>query len=165
MSTLPGWAVGIIIAASLSAILSTADSCLSAASSHFMTDFYMLYIAKDADPNDKRLVTVSRVFTIVAGAVAVIVSMLLPTILDGCFYAYYIYTAGVFCPIVFGVFWKKTTRQGAVAGLVSGGIFVMFALLTGFNVAGVGGELLSGIVSAIVLVAVSLATQTKRAAA
>ena len=55
MSVLPNWAVGIIIAASLSAILSTADSCLSAASSHFMTDFYLLYFAKDADPNDKRL--------------------------------------------------------------------------------------------------------------
>lgn len=163
MSTLPGWAVGIIIAASLSAILSTADSCLSAASSHFMSDFYMLYFAKDVDTNDKRLVTVSRVFTVIAGAAAVVVSMLIPTILDACFYAYYIFTAGVFCPIVFGVFWKKTTRQGAVAGLVSGGIAVMFSLLTGFSVAGIGGELLSGIISAIVLVIVSLATQPKKA--
>lgn len=161
MSTLPGWAVGIIMAAALSAILSTADSCLSAAASHFMTDFWLLYVVKDADLNDKKLVTVSRTFTVIAGAAAVVVSMLIPSILDACFYAYYIFTAGVFCPIVFGVFWKKTTKQGAIAGLVVGGVFVMFALLTGFNIAGVGGELLSGIVSAIVLVATSLATQPK----
>lgn len=164
MSVLPNWAVGIIIAASLSAILSTADSCLSAASSHFMTDFYLLYFAKDADPNDKRLVTVSQIFTVVAGAAAVVVSMTIPSILDACFNAYYIFTAGVFCPIVFGVFWKKTTKQGAIAGLVAGGVFVMFALSTGFNIAGIGGELLSGILSAIVLVVVSLATQPKEIA-
>lgn len=164
MSVLPNWAVGIIIAASLSAILSTADSCLSAASSHFMTDFYLLYFAKDADPNDKRLVVVSQIFTVVAGAAAVVVSMTIPSILDACFNAYYIFTAGVFCPIVFGVFWKKTTKQGAIAGLVAGGVFVMFALSTGFNIAGIGGELLSGILSAIVLVVVSLATQLKEIA-
>ena len=38
-------------------------------------------------------------------------------------------------------------------------------MLTGFSVAGIGGELLSGIVSAIVLVVVSLATQPKKTAA
>lgn len=159
LNTLPNWAAGIIMAAALSAILSTADSLLSAAASHFMNDVWLLYVAKDADPEDKRLLTVSRIFTIAGGASAVVVSMMLPKILDACFYSYYIFTAGVFCPIVFGVFWKKATRQGAIAGLVVGGVFVMFALLTGFNVAGVGGELLSGIVSAIVLVGVSLATQ------
>lgn len=129
-----------------------------------MTDFYLLYFAKDADPNDKRLVVVSQIFTVVAGAAAVVVSMTIPSILDACFNAYYIFTAGVFCPIVFGVFWKKTTKQGAIAGLVAGGVFVMFALSTGFNIAGIGGELLSGILSAIVLVVVSLATQPKEIA-
>ena len=78
---------------------------------HKMKDFYLLYFAKDADPNDKRLVVVSQIFTVVAG-----------------------------------------------------GVFVLFALSTGFNVAGIGCELLSGILSAIVLVVVSLATQPKEIA-
>lgn len=112
----------------------------------------------------QRLVVVSQIFTVVAGAAAVVVSMTIPSILDACFNAYYIFTAGVFCPIVFGVFWKKTTKQGAIDGLVAGGVFVMFALSTGFNIAGIGGELLSGILSAIVLVVVSLATQPKEIA-
>lgn len=112
----------------------------------------------------QRLVVVSQIFTVVAGTAAVVVSMTIPSILDACFNAYYIFTAGVFCPIVFGVFWKKTTKQGAIAGLVAGGVFVMFALSTGFNIAGIGGELLSGILSAIVLVVVSLATQPKEIA-
>lgn len=163
ISTLPNWAVGIIVAAVLSAIFSTADSCLSAASSHFMIDLYLpiAYKDKEVDMNSRGLVTTSRIFTLVAGGAAVVVSILIPSILDACFYAYYIFTAGVFCPVVFGVFWKKATRQGAVASLVVGGVFVMFALLTGFNIGGVGGELLSGAVSAIVMVVVSLFTQPK----
>ena len=55
-------------------------------------------------------------------------------------------------------------KQGAIAGLVVGGVFVLFALSTGFNIAGIGGELLSGILSGIVLVVVSLATQPKEIA-
>lgn len=163
MDTLPNWAVGIIMAAALSAILSTADSLLSAAASHFMNDFWMLYVAKDADPDDRRLLTVSRIFTVAGGAFAVIISMLIPSILDACFYSYYIFTAGVFCPIVFGVFWKKATRQGATAGLLAGGIFVLLSLFGIVRVGSIPGELFSGVVSAVVLIAVSLATQKKAA--
>lgn len=61
-----------------------------------MTDLYLPYIGKNVDTKDRRLVTISRAFTVIAGLAAVGVSMLLPTILDGCFYAYYIYTSGVF---------------------------------------------------------------------
>lgn len=161
MATLPSWGVGIIMAAALSAILSTADSLLSAASSHFMNDFWMCYIAKDADPNDKKLLWVSRIFTVVAGVAAVVISLMIPSILDACFYSYYIYTGGVFAPIVFGVFWKKTTKEGAIAGLLFGAMFVVLSLTGIVNMGGIPGELFSGVVSAIVLVIVSLATANR----
>lgn len=161
ISTLPSWGVGIVVAAVLSAILSTADSLLSAAASHFMNDFWLLFVAKDADPNDKSLLLVSRIFTIVGGAAAVIVSMALPSILDACFYSYYIYTAGVFCPIVFGVFWKKTTKEGAIAGLVVGAVFVMLALFGVVSAGSLPAEILSGLISAAAVIVVSLLTGKK----
>lgn len=161
MATLPSWGVGIIMAAALSAILSTADSLLSAASSHFMNDFWMCYIAKEADPNDKKLLWVSRIFTVGAGVAAVVISLMIPSILDACFYSYYIYTGGVFAPIVFGVFWKKATREGAIAGLLIGAMFVILSLTGLVNMGGIPGELFSGVVSAIVLVIVSLATANR----
>lgn len=161
MDTLPSWGVGIIMAAALSAILSTADSLLSAAASHFMNDFWMVFIAKDADPNDKKLLWVSRVFTVVGGVAAVLISLLIPTILDACVYSYYIFTGGVFAPIIFGVLWKGATRQGAVAGLVVGALFVVLSLTGVLSLGGIPGELLSGVISSIVLVIVSLATANK----
>ena len=161
MATLPSWGVGIIMAAALSAILSTADSLLSAAASHFMNDFWMIFIAKDADPNDKKLLWVSRVFTVIGGAAAVLVSLLVPTILDACFYSYYIFTGGVFAPIIFGVFWKGATKQGAIAGLLVGALFVILSTSGIFSLGGIPGELFSGAVSSVVLVIVSLITKNQ----
>ena len=126
-----------------------------------MNDFWMVFIAKDADPNDKKLLWVSRVFTVVGGVAAVLISLLIPTILDACVYSYYIFTGGVFAPIIFGVLWKGATRQGAVAGLVVGALFVVLSLTGVLSLGGIPGELLSGVISSIVLVIVSLATANK----
>ncbi len=158
MATLPSWAVGIVMAAAISAILSTADSALTAAASHFMGDFWMCYVAKDADPDDKRLLYVSRVFTAVAGLAAIGFSMLVPSIINACTYSYYLYTGGVFAPIVFGVLWKKATREGAISGLVIGCVFTILSVTGILSLGGLPGELFSGIISSAVLVVVSLMT-------
>lgn len=161
MNTLPTWAAGIVVAAALSAILSTADSLLSAASSHFMNDIYIPYFAKNVDRDDKKLLWISRVFTVVGGAGAVIFSLAMPSIIDAAMYSYYIYTGGVFCPIVFGVFWKKTTKQGAIAGLVAGSVFTLLSVMGFISLAGLPGEMFGGAISAIVLIVVSIATQKR----
>lgn len=158
MDTLPSWGAGIVVAAALSAILSTADSLLSTATSHFVNDIYMLYFSKNEDPNGKKLLWVSRVFTVIGGAGAVIFSLAIPSIIDAAMYSYYIYTGGVFCPIVFGVFWKGTTKQGAVASMAVGAVFTLLSLFGVISLAGIPGEMFGGIVSALALVLVSLAT-------
>ena len=161
MATLPSWVVGIVMAAALSAILSTADSALTAASSHFIGDIWMCYIAKGTDPNDKKLLLVSRIFTAVAGIAAIVFSMLVPSIISACTYSYYLFTGGVFAPVVFGVMWKKATKEGAIAGLISGSIFAILSVTGIISLGNLPGELFSGLISSIVLVAVSLATAKK----
>lgn len=161
MKTLPSWVVGIVMAAALSAILSTADSVLTAATSHFMGDFWMCYIAKDADPNDKKLLRISRIFTAVAGIAAIVFATMVPSIISACTYSYYLFTGGVFAPIVFGVLWKKATKEGAIAGLISGSVFAILSVTGIISIGGIPGELFSGLISAVVLVIVSLATAKK----
>ena len=118
----------------------------------------MLYFSKNEDPNGKKLLWVSRVFTVIGGAGAVIFSLAIPSIIDAAMYSYYIYTGGVFCPIVFGVFWKGTTKQGAVASMAVGAVFTLLSLFGVISLAGIPGEMFGGIVSALALVLVSLAT-------
>lgn len=158
LSTLPKWAAGIVVAAALSAILSTADSLLSAAVSHFVNDIYVPIFAEKSHPSEKKLLWISRVFTVVGGASAILFSLAVPRIIDSATYAYYIYTGGVFCPIIFGLFWKKTTKQGAIAGLIGGSVFTLLSLFKLISIANMPGEMFGGIASAIFLVAVSLMT-------
>lgn len=155
---LPGFGSGILLCAVLAAILSTADSLLTAAASHFMSDFWLLYPAKGADPNDRKLVRVSRLFVLVAGIAALILSMFLKDLLVSITYVYTIYTAGAFTPIVIGCLWKGATKKGAIAGLIVG-CAVAAAGIAGFQVGTVPGELLSMVVAVVVTVAVSLATK------
>lgn len=55
---LPPAFVGLFLCAILSAILSTGDSLLSAAASHFITDFWRVFVDKDADMNGKKLMNI-----------------------------------------------------------------------------------------------------------
>ncbi len=78
---LPGFGSGILLCAVLAAILSTADSLLTAAASHFMNDFWVLYPGKNEDPNSRNLVRVSRIFVLVAGVVVLILSLFMKDLL------------------------------------------------------------------------------------
>lgn len=160
---LPGFAVGIVLAAVFAAILSTADSILSAATSHFMNDIWVRYVDQNSDPESKKLLRVSRIVSLIMGIFAVVVSIYIPEVITLQIYAYTLYTAGAFVPIVFGVMWKKTTKEGAIAGLVVGVALAAIGL-AGFHIGAIPGELFSAVIAAVVTVIVSLAGPRKQTA-
>lgn len=163
MKYLPEVVVGLIVSAIFAAILSTADSILTAATSHFMSDFWVRYVDKTADPDSRKLLNVSRVVSLIFGVSAVVVSLYIPEVITLQIYAYTLYTAGAFVPIVLGVMWKKTNKQGAIAGLMAG-VVLAAAGLAGFRMGAIPGELFSAAVAAVVTVVVSLLTAEKQAA-
>ena len=154
---MPGFGGGLLLCAILSAILSTGDSLLSAATSHFVNDFWMLYIDKDTSLNDRKLLRVSRIFTLTAGAVALFVSFTLTDILTPMIYCYTIYTAGAFTPIVIGCLWKGANKIGASAGLIVGCGTALSGIM-GMKIGSMPGELLSVILAVLITVAVSVMT-------
>lgn len=158
---LPGIGGAVMLCAVLAAILSTGDSFLSSASSHFIADFWCVYIDKDADLSSKRMLTVSRLFTLGAGIVALILSFGLTDVLGPIIDAMILYTAGAFVPIVLGVLWKGTNRMGATAGMFAGLAMCIFGMVTDFKFGPVPAEMTSVFVSLVVTVIVSLATAKK----
>ena len=160
---LPGFAIGIVLAAIFAAILSTADSILTAATSHFMNDVWVRYIDKASGPDSPRLLRVSKVVSLIFGISAVVLSLYIPEVITLQIYAYTLYTAGAFIPIVLGVMWKKATKEGAIAGLLVGVLLAAFGL-AGFQVGSIPGELFSALVAAVVTVVVSLFTWKKQPA-
>jgi SSS family solute:Na+ symporter len=148
---------GVILAAILAAIMSTADSLLTSATSHVVEDLWRETMGH-RDEGEKELLRLSRVVTIAVGALALLLGLTLPGIVTTLIYAYTMYSGGILVPVLGGVVWKRATRAGAVAGALAGSIVAVVGLSTGLHVGAVPTEITSAGVSALVFVAVSLVT-------
>ncbi|MFB5662258.1 sodium/proline symporter PutP [Alteribacillus sp. HJP-4] len=124
------WVAGFLLAAVLAAIMSTVDSQLLVSSSALSEDFYRKYFRKKA--SETELVWIGR------GAVLLIaiIALLLAwndesSVLDLVSYAWAGFGATFGPPILFSLFWRRTSRNGALAGLLVGGITVFTWQYTG----------------------------------
>ncbi|EDL62748.1 sodium/proline symporter PutP [Bacillus sp. SG-1] len=124
------WVSGILLAAILSAIMSTIDSQLLVSSSALAEDFYKAIIRKNA--SDKELVWVGRLGVILIALVAVLLAVQAnpanenaSSILDLVSYAWAGFGAAFGPVILFALFWKGMTRNGALAGMIVGALTVV----------------------------------------
>ena len=125
-----------------------------------VNDFYVRYLCKEdtQDPAvQKKLLNLSRVATLVIGIISVVIALAIPSVLTILNSSYTLFTAGVFAPVVCGLMWKKATKAGAYAGLISGLVFVALGW-SGFSFFGIPSDIASSLLSVIVLIIVSLIT-------
>jgi cation/acetate symporter len=170
---MPIWVVGLVGAGGFAAALSTADGLLLAIANALSHDIYYKMIDPKADT--KRRLFVSKVLLVVVALAAALLASTKPSdILSMVSWAFSIAAAGLFAPLVLGVWWKRTTSTGAILGMLAGFGITMYYLIGnvyGFDfVKGTGDELnwfdvksiSSGIfgvpVAFIVTIVVSLAT-------
>jgi sodium/proline symporter len=118
----PGWLAGLMIAGATAAMMSTADSQLLVATSSLVEDVYVRLIRPDAPAN--RLVTYSRIATVIIASIAFGLALLAywgANLID--FMVAYAWTGlgASFGPaLVLSLWWKRTTRKGALAGMLTG---------------------------------------------
>jgi SSS family solute:Na+ symporter len=156
---LPAGVAGLVIAAYIAALMSTADSCLIGPVAIFVNDIYRKLLRPDA--TDGELMRVARIATIVLGALAIVTAYLLPRVLDLILYAYTFGAAGLFFPMLGLLFWKRTTASGAFWSIIAGGSCAVV-----WTVAGepwVAASYIGWATSCITLIAVSLATSHSEA--
>lgn len=150
----------IFVAAVLAAVMSTADSLLSAATSHVVKDIYASFINTEAD--EKKLLRLSVITTVAIGLLSLWAALAIQGIVELLIYSYDVYTSGVFVPLVLGIYWRRATKEGALAGMAAGSLTAVLGVtgLVSFQYweyIYVSGAL----VSAIVMVLVSLATRAE----
>ncbi len=119
MTLLPAGLAGLVIAAYVAAVMSTADSCLIGPVAIFTHDVYRKFLNPDA--GDATLVRVARVATVVLGVLAIGTAYLVPSVLDLVLYAYTFGAAGLFFPMLGLLFWPRTTATGAFWSMLLGG--------------------------------------------
>lgn len=112
---------GIVLAALLSAIMSSAVTCLLSASTILNVDIIARF---NPGLSEKQLLTYSRVGMVILGLLAMFLALQMKGIIATIMWAYTIFTTGVIVPIAFG-FYKdklKVTANGALAAVIGGGL-------------------------------------------
>ncbi|RRJ30522.1 VC_2705 family sodium/solute symporter [Halocatena pleomorpha] len=128
LAQLPEWFVGLVAAGGIAAAIATTAGLFIAASSAAAHDIYTNIINPDA--TQRQQLIIGRGTIVVLGAV-VTVTALDPPALVGELVAYAFSLAGVVLfPMFFlGLWWENTTREGALAGMVTGLVIWLSAII------------------------------------
>ncbi len=149
---------GILLAAILAAVMSTADSQLLVCSTAFAEDFYKDIFHPEASP--ERVLWVGRIAVVVIAVMASWIAMDPDSsVLQMVAYAWAGFGAAFGPALIISLFWERMTRNGALAGIITGGlVVVIWKQLSGgfFELY----ELVPGfVISALAIVLVSLIDQ------
>ena len=120
---------GLVAAGGLATALSTADGLLLAIANALSHDIYYKMIDPNA-PTIRRL-TVARVLLFFVAVASAATAATRPSdILAMVGWAFSLAMAGNFPALIMGVWWKRTTATGAVAGMIAGFGLCVFYLVT-----------------------------------
>ncbi|GLP96604.1 sodium/proline symporter PutP [Paraferrimonas sedimenticola] len=148
------WIAGLLIAAILSAIMSTIDSQLLVCSSVITEDVYKKWLRPSA--SDSELMLVGRLGVLTIAIIAGVIAMNPDSnVLGLVSYAWAGFGAAFGPVVILSLFWRGYSRDGALATLLvgaltvviwkqlNGGIFELYELLPGFVFALIAGVLVS----------------------
>ncbi|XKF72259.1 sodium/proline symporter PutP [Cytobacillus firmus] len=125
------WVAGFLLAAILSAIMSTVDSQLLVSSSALAQDFYKSIFRRNASKKEEMIV--GRIAVLGIAIIAIFLGYNPESkVLELVSYAWAGFGAAFGPVIILSLFWKRMTRNGALAGIIVGAVTVIvWAQLTG----------------------------------
>jgi SSS family solute:Na+ symporter len=111
--------IGIILVSTMMAIIvSTADSFLLIPATNLTRDVYQKYINTNA--SERQVIFISRTLVVLLGFIAFLLVSQFKTVLDAAFTAYNIYGASLTPSLLAAFLWKRATKEGAIASIISG---------------------------------------------
>jgi len=158
---MPPFLAGVMMAGILAATISSSDSYLLIASSAVAKNLYQGIFKKDAP--DKQVMKVSKITLLLISLVAMILAVDDQSVIFQIVSFAWAGFGATFGPLMlFSLFWKNATKEGAIAGMLTGGIMVFVWKLLLKPMGGVFGiyELLPAFVlSSLAIVIVSNITK------
>lgn len=116
---LPVGLTGLMLSAYFSAIMSTADSCLMAASGNVVTDILGHLMRKQ--PSDAQQLKFSQWATLLIGGLSLGIALFMENVLSLMLLSYSFMVSGLLVPVLGGVFWRKGTPLAALVAMIAGG--------------------------------------------
>ena len=160
-SFLPPIIAGFVMAGILAATISSSDSYLLIAASAFAKNIFQGVCKKNA--TDKQVMTMTRITLLALTLIGVLIALDENSVIFSIVSFAWAGFGATFGPLMlFSLFWKRITKAGAIAGMVSGAAMVFLWKLVISTLGGVFAiyELLPAFIfSSICIVAVSLLTK------
>ncbi len=149
---------GLLLCAILAAIMSTASSQLLVTASSVSKDLYATLFKKDSEGSG--IVWVSRITVVIISLIAISIALNPSSSVFGLVSCAWGGFGAAFGPLIlFALFWRRMTAQGAITGMIVGGVTdIIWYLQTGgiFDIY----EIIPGFVlSSITIIVVSLCTK------
>ena len=114
-TTLPDGIRGLVIAAALAAMMSTASAALLAASTTLGED--LLPKLRGGRPTSLPL---TRTLNVLTGMLVLAIALLVNDVIGALTLAYNLLVGGILIPMLGAIYWKRATTTGAVASMVLG---------------------------------------------
>ncbi|WP_347840435.1 sodium:solute symporter family protein [uncultured Draconibacterium sp.] len=121
-TVLPVGFLGIVLSAYFSAIMSTADSCLMAASGNLLTDVFRMH-------NRTNSLRLSQVLTLIIGAIALLLALKMTSVLELMLHSYSFMVSGMIIPVLAALFAKRPNKIAALFSMLTGGSVTLLLIL------------------------------------
>lgn len=139
----PFWG-GIVLAALLSAVMSSADTTVLTASTILTVDV----IARlKPSLSERQIMSLCRWGVVAVGLVSLALALVLKGVISALLFAYTIYTCGLALPVIAGFYKRqlRVTPRAALIAIVGGGLAALVSKVFGIRYLDLGGLLLSGL--------------------
>lgn len=125
MDVLPSGLTGIVFAAALAAIMSTASAMFVGSSTTITNDLYHDFTRQKYDK-----IKMNRIFLVLVGIVVLIISFAASSVVGAVTIAGNILVSSIFFPIVGAVFWDRATTPGALSAIIVGTAVTITLMIT-----------------------------------
>ncbi len=122
-TVLPVGFLGIVLSAYFSAIMSTADSCLMAASGNILTDVFKKHHSKNG-------LRYSQLLTLLIGILALIIALKMTSVLELMLHSYSFMVSGMFIPVLAALFTKNPNSLAALVSMIAGGVTTLTLIIS-----------------------------------
>lgn len=141
---LPPFLGGIVLAALLCAVMSSADTCLLSASTILTVDVIGRF---KPSLSQEEILSISRWGIVVLGLSSLILALTLKGIISALLFAYTIYTAGLILPVIAGFYKSRlgVTPLGALVAVIGGGSAALISKLFDIKYLDLGSLLICGL--------------------
>lgn len=124
---LPAGLSGLVLAAALAAVMSTASATLLASSTIFSNDVWGRLVKGRSHADS---MSESRWWTLAAGAVVIAISLMVQDVVAALTVAYNLLVGGLIVPVIGALFWRRATAPAALAAMGIGSLVVIILMIT-----------------------------------